>query len=130
MIFQPLCQITFLYILHLLLITISYLPLGFTLDIKYLHLLSPNRLHFISIPSNRSLTCIWFNLRYKISVVLMCRCRFLISSFLILFSFSSCWVENLLFGNSPPIMQGAHFSIYLLQAPGFFVGILLLYVYI
>ena len=43
---------------------------GFTLDTKIkvhfgLYMLSFNLLHFISTPYNHSLTCAWFNLRYK-----------------------------------------------------------------
>ena len=58
------------YILYLLLLTICYHAFGFTLDIKIkvcfgLYMLSYNLLRFISIPYNRSLTCAWFNLRYK-----------------------------------------------------------------
>ena len=58
------------YILYLLLITICYRTFGFTLDTKIkvcfgLYMLSFNLLRFISTPYNRSLTCAWFNLRYK-----------------------------------------------------------------
>ena len=51
------------YILYLLLLTICYRTFGFTLDIRIkVHF---NLLRFISTPYNRSLTCAWFNLRYK-----------------------------------------------------------------
>ena len=79
-----------------------------------------NFLHFISTPSNHSPICVWFYLRYKIikiiqSSVLSFLGVLKVADFLLpslsQFSFY-CWVENLLSGCSPPIMQGsfAYFS--------------------
>ena len=97
------------YILFLLLLTIHYSSFGFTLDIKismfYLTftLLSLSSYVFISTPSNRSPTCIWFYLRYKIRKIIQSSVlsfpgvlkvvNFLLPS---LSQFSLyCWVENL-----------------------------------
>ena len=74
-----------------------------------------NFLHFISTPSNCSPICIWFYLRYKIRKIIQSSvlsfsgvlkvANFLLPS-LSQFSFY-CWVENLLPGYSPPIMQSS-----------------------
>ena len=109
------------YILYLLLLTIRYSAFGFTLDIKNKYVLFDfyfakfNFLRFISTPSNRLLTCIWFYLRYKIRKIIQSSvlsfsgvlkvANFLLP-FLSQFSFY-CWVENLLSGYSPPIMQSS-----------------------
>ena len=64
------------YILYLLLLTICYSAFGFTLDIKNKYVLFDfyfakfNFLRFISTPSNRSPTCVWFYLRYKIRIII------------------------------------------------------------
>ena len=74
-----------------------------------------NFLCFISTPSNRSPICVWFYLRYKIRKIIQSSVlsfpgvlkvvNFLLPS-LSPFSFY-CWVENLLSGYSPPIMQNS-----------------------
>ena len=79
-----------------------------------------NFLHFISTPSNRLPACIWFYLRYKIRKIIQSSVLFFpgvlkVVNFLLpsLSQFSLyCWVENLLSGYSPPIMQSsfAYFS--------------------
>ena len=108
------------YILYLLLLTICYSTFGFTLDIKismcYLTYFAKfNFLRFISTPSNHSLLCVWFYLRYKIRKIIQNSVlsflgvlkvvNFLLPS-LSQFSFY-CWVENLLSRYSPPIMQSS-----------------------
>ena len=74
-----------------------------------------NFLHFISTPSNRSLICILFYLRYKIRKIIqssvlsflgVLKVASFLLPFLSQFSFY-CWVENLLSGYSPPIMQSS-----------------------
>ena len=129
------CYLTFTllsltsYILYLLLLTVRQFVFGFTLNIKNKYILFDfyfakfNFLCFISTPSNHSPICIWFYLRYKIrkiiqSLVLSFFLGVLkVANFLLpslsfsVFSFY-CWVENLLSGYSPPIMQSlfAYFS--------------------
>ena len=77
-----------------------------------------NLLHFISTPSNRLPTCIWFYLRYKIRKIIQSSvlsffwcfegCEFPPSLSLLSFPcILYCWVENLLSGYSPPIMQSS-----------------------
>ena len=58
------------YILYVLLLTIRHCAFWFYLSYKIistfdLYLAKFILLHFISTPSNRSLTCAWFYLRYK-----------------------------------------------------------------
>ena len=112
------------YILYLLLLTVHYFAFGFTLDIKNKYVLFDfyfakfNFLHFISTPSNRSPTCVWFYLRYKIRKIIQSSvlsfpdvfegCKFPPSLSLLSFPcILYCWVENLLSGYSPPIMQSS-----------------------
>ena len=112
------------YILYLLLLTIRYFTFGFTLDIKNKYVLFDfyfakfNFLCFISTPSNCSPTCIWFYLRYKIRKIVQSPvlsfpdvfegCEFPPSLSLLSFPcILYCWVENLLSGYSPPIMQSS-----------------------
>ena len=79
-----------------------------------------NFLCFISTPSNCSPICVWFYLRYKIRKIIQSSVLSLpgvlkVTNFLLpslsQFSFY-CWVENLLSGYSPPIMQSS-FALFL-----------------
>ena len=104
------------HILYLLLLTIRYFAFWFYLRYKIKYMLFDfyfakfNFLCFISTLSNHLPTCAWFYLRYKIRKIIQSSVLSFVKvvNFLLPSQFSLyCWVEDLLSGDSPPIMQSS-----------------------